>query len=277
MSAPTTTLVIEPITGVLGAEVSGIDLAHVDDATRDELHRAWLTYKVLVLRDQHVTVDEHIAFGRLFGELEEHPFTEGIDGHPEIVLLEAGGDSGKTFVAARWHSDVTWRAEPSMGSILRGREIPEVGGDTCFADATAAYERLSDDWKERVDDLVAVHDYARVFGARVKPEDQEAMREQYPPQRHPVIRTHPETGARGIYTNIAFTSHIEELEPDESDRILRHLERAIMDPSVQMRVRWRPDTFVMWDNRAVQHSATTDFLPAYRRMERVTIVGDRPR
>lgn len=276
MPTPTATLTVEPITGTLGAEVSGIDLADVDDVTASELRRAWLTHKVLVLRDQHVKIDEHIAFGRRFGELEVHPFTEGIDGYPEIVLLEAGGDTGKTFVAAGWHSDVTWRAEPSMGSILRGRDVPDVGGDTCFADATAAYDRLEDDWKERVDDLVAVHDFARVFGARVKPEEREAMRETYPPQHHPVIRTHPETGARAIYTNIGFTSHIEGLEAEESDAILRHLERAIMNPSVQMRVRWQPDTFVMWDNRAVQHSATTDFLPAYRRMERVTIVGDRP-
>ena len=276
MSTATSTLTVEPTTGTLGAEVSGLDMAEVDAATAQELRQLWLTHKVLVLRDQHVSIDEHIAFGRLFGELEIHPFTEGIDGHPEIVLLEAGGDTGKSFVAAAWHSDVTWRAEPSMGSILRGRDIPAVGGDTCFADATAAYERLDDDWKERVDDLVAVHDYARVFGARVKSEERDAMREKYPPQRHPVIRTHPETGARGIYTNIGFTSHIEGVEAEESDAILRHLERSIMNPSVQMRVRWRPDTFVMWDNRAVQHSATTDFLPAYRRMERVTIVGDRP-
>ena len=268
---------ITRITGALGAEVTGFDMASVDDATVAELQQAWLDHKVLVLRDQDVTTEEHIAFGRHFGELEVHPFTEGIDGYPEIVLLEAGGDTGKTFVAAGWHSDVTWRAEPSMGSILRGREVPDVGGDTCFADATAAYDRLSDEWKERVDGLFAIHDYARVFGSRVPEEEKAAMAEKYPPQRHPVIRTHPETGARGIYTNIGFTSHIDGVSKDESREIIRHLERAIMNPSIQCRVKWRPDTFVMWDNRAVQHAATSDFLPAYRRMERVTIIGDRPR
>lgn len=267
---------VDLITGTLGAEVSGVDMADVDGATLDELRKAWLDHKVLVLRDQHITTEDHVAFGRLFGELEVHPFTEGIEGHPEIVVLEAGGDTGKTFVAAGWHSDVTWRAEPSMGSILRGRHIPAVGGDTCFADATAAYDRLSDKWKARVDDLFAIHDYARVFAGQVKPQENAQVREKYPPQRHPVIRTHPETGARAIYTNIGFTSHIEGICEEDSDEILRHLERAIMSPSVQCRVRWRPGTFVMWDNRAVQHAATTDFLPAYRRMERVTIVGDRP-
>ena len=212
----------------------------------------------------------------MFGDLEVHPFTENDDGHPEIVVLEAGGDTGRTFVAAGWHSDVTWRAEPSMGSILRGVIVPPYGGDTCFANACAAYQRLSDEWKERVDNLVAVHDYMRVFSDRVAPAEREAMREAYPAQHHPVIRTHPETGERGIYTNIGFTSHILDVEPEESAEILRHLERQIMSPSVQCRVRWQPDTFVMWDNRSAQHAATNDFLPMHRRMERVTVVGDRP-
>ena len=100
------------------------------------------------------------------------------------------------------------------------------------------------------------------------------MREAYLAQHHPVIRTHPETGERGIYTNIGFTSHILDVEPEESKEILRHLERQIMSP--QCRVRWQPDTFVMWDNRSAQHAATNDFLPMHRRMERVTVVGDRP-
>ncbi len=269
-------ITVKPITATLGAEVSGLDMANVDSSTRDELWKAWLDHKVLVLRDQHITIEEHIAFGRLFGELEVHPFTEGIEGYPEIVLLEAGGDTGNTFVAAGWHSDVTWRAEPSMGSILRGRTVPEVGGDTCFADAGAAYERLSDAWKERIDDKFAIHDYARVFASRVPDEERAAMQAKYPPQRHPVIRTHPDTGARSIYTNIGFTSHIEGVSKEESRAILKRLELAIKNPSIQCRVRWQPDTFIMWDNRAVQHAATDDFLPALRRMERVTITGDRP-
>ena len=267
---------VYPITATLGAEVTGVDMADVDGVTLDQLKKAWLDHKVLVLRDQHITTEEHIAFGRLFGELEIHPFTDNDEEHPEVIVLEAGGDSGKTFVAAGWHSDVTWRAEPPMGSILRGRVVPPVGGDTCFADATAAYQRLSDEWKQRVYGLYAIHDYSRVFANRVEPAEAEKIQAKYPPQLHPVIRTHPVTGTRGIYTNIGFTSHIDGISAEESDEILRYLERAIMNPSVQCRVRWGVDTFVMWDNRAVQHTATADFLPQHRFMERVTIIGDRP-
>jgi taurine dioxygenase len=267
---------VHPITAAIGAEITGIDLSEISQDTAEELRKVWLDHKVLVIRDQPITQEQHIAFGRLFGELEVHPFTENDDGHPEIVVLEAGGDTGRSFVASGWHSDVTWRAEPSMGSILRGVIVPPVGGDTCFADAALAYERLSDEWKERIDGLVAVHDYMKVFGGRV-PDDQKAeMRAKYPVQHHPVIRTHPETGERGIYTNIGFTSHIEGVSPEESEEILRQLERQIMSPSVQCRVRWQKDTFVMWDNRSAQHAATNDFLPAHRRMERVTVIGDRP-
>ncbi len=269
-------ITVSPLTASIGAEISGIDMADVDAACRDELRKIWMDHKVLVLRNQPITTEQHIAFGRMFGDLEEHPFTEGIEDHPEIVVLEAGGDTGKNFVAAGWHSDVTWRAEPSLGSILRGVAVPEVGGDTCFANACEAYNRLSDEWKARVDELVAVHDYTAVFGRRVPDEEKAATREKYPPQRHPVVRTHPETGEKAIYTNIGFTTHIEGVSPEESDTILRHLELAIRNPSVQCRVRWQPDTFVMWDNRSTQHAATNDFLPAYRRMERVTVIGDRP-
>ena len=270
------TIEVRPITATIGAEISGFDMAEVDTDTLEEIRKAWLDYKVLVLRDQRITVEEHIAFGRLFGELEVHPFTQDIDGHPEIVVLEAGGDTGKRFVASGWHSDVTWRAEPSMGSILRGASVPDVGGDTCFADAGAAYGSLKDEWKERVDGLFAIHDFTNVFGAGIDPERLAEEQAKYPPARHPVVRTHPETGQRGIYTNTAFTARIEGVSDEESDEIISHLERAIMHPNVQCRVRWQKDTFVMWDNRITQHCATNDFLPAHRRMERVTIIGDRP-
>jgi taurine dioxygenase len=265
---------LHPITATLGAEVTGVDLADPSAEMIDELRKAWLDHKVLVIRNQPITRAQHVAFGRCFGELEVHPFAPGDDDHPEIVRIKS--TEKFQYAASNWHSDVTWRAEPSMGSILRGVIIPPVGGDTSFADTAAAYERLPDDVKEKVDGAFAVHDFTQTFGRGMTDEERAEKQLEYPPQRHPVIRTHPETGARGIYTNRAFVSHIEGVEPDESARLLDVLERAIMDPSVQCRVRWRPDTFVMWDNRAVQHHAANDFWPETRHVERVTIIGDRP-
>lgn len=264
---------VRPITATLGAEVSGVDMADLDAETLEELRKAWLDHKVLVLRDQAITVEEHIAFGRRFGDLEVHPFVPGRDGYPEIVTLRSTPE--RKYAAAVWHSDVTWRQEPSMGSILRGVVIPPAGGDTCFADAGAAYQRLSDEWKDRIDGLVAVHDHG-AFVRNASEEEKAKRAEEFPAAHHPVVRTHPETGQKSIYTNRAFVSHIEGVSAEESDEILRHLERRIMDPSVQCRIRWEVDTFVMWDNRAVQHYATDDFHPETRHVERVTIVGDRP-
>ncbi len=265
---------VQPLTATIGAEVFGIDLAEVSADQLDELRKAWLDWKVLFFRDQHITTEEHIAFGRLWGELEVHPFAPDDAEHPEIVVIESNEHS--QYAAARWHSDVTWRQEPSLGSVLRGRIIPPAGGDTCFADAATAYDRLSDEWKQRLDGLVAVHDFTRTFGRDLSPEKLAEKQKQFPVAHHPVIRTHPESGAKVIYTNRSFVSHIEGVSEDESRAIVEHLERAIQDPSVQCRFRWQVDSFAMWDNRCTQHFATNDFFPETRRVERVTIKGDRP-
>jgi len=265
---------VKPLTSTIGAEVSGFDMANIDADTLGQLHKVWLDYKVLVMRDQHISTDDHIAFGRLFGDLEVHPYAPSKDGYPEIVEIKS--DATNQFAANRWHSDVTWGVAPSKGSILRGVIIPPVGGDTSFSDAGAAYDRLSDTWKERLDGLVAVHDYVKFFGPRIDDDKKAEMRAKYPLAFHPVIRTHPETGQRSIYTNRTFTSHIDGVSEHESDEILDYLELKIMNPSVQCRVRWAVDTFVMWDNRAVQHAASDDFFPQERLCERVTIIGDEP-
>ena len=265
---------VRPLTAALGAEIHGIELSALDDGALAELRKLWLDYKVLFFRDQHLTIEEHVAFGRRFGELELHPFAPDLPEHPEIVHIASTPD--RPYAANVWHSDVTWRKAPSLGSILRGRVIPPVGGDTCFANAVLAYERLSDEWKARVDGLAASHDYMKVFGRRVPPEKREEMRAKYPVSHHPVVRTHPETGERAIYTNRSFVTHVDGVDAAESEAILDHLERAIMDPNVQCRFRWEKDSLAMWDNRCTQHFATDDFWPEERRMERVTIVGDEP-
>lgn len=266
---------VHPLTAAIGAEIADVDLAQVDDATVEAIHKALLDHKVLFFRNQHLSVEEHIAFGRHFGELEVHPFANGVPHeHPELVVIESTAE--RPYAAENWHSDVTWRKAPSLGSILRARVVPPVGGDTCFANTEAAYQSLGPEWQERLEGLTASHDYMRVFGARVPEDEREAMREKYPIAHHPVIRTHPETGARGIYTNTSFVTQIDDVDEDESRAILQRLERAIMSPNVQCRFRWEVDSIAFWDNRCTQHFATSDFWPERRRVERVTIVGEEP-
>jgi taurine dioxygenase len=267
-------IVVAPLTGALGAEVSGVDLADVDDEVFAELHRAFLRHKVLFFRDQHISTDQHIAFGRRWGELEVHPFVPNDAQHPEVIILESTAE--KPNAAEAWHTDVTFRACPPLGSILRGRVIPPVGGDTVWADMQLAYERLPDEVKARIDDKVATHSMEKVFGRSMPADKREKALEEFPPQQHPVVRTHPETGARTLFVNRPFTVRIEGVEPDESRRLLELLTAQASVPQFQCRFRWRPDSFAMWDNRCTQHYAVPDFYPQHRRMERVTIIGDRP-
>lgn len=272
---------IQPLSEHIGAEISGIQLDNLNQDAVAEIKQAWLEHKVLVFRDQKISTEAHIAFGKNFGELEIHPFADNLEDHPEIIVLEAGGDSPRqNYNAAKdWHIDVSFREKPPMGSILRGKVIPAKGGDTQFSNAAAAYEKLQPEIKARVDKLSAVNDYTKMFGPTTRFNSEESHEnniKEFPPVLHPVIRTHPETGKRSIFTNNFFTSHIEDVDDEESDYLLSKLAEAIRDTSIQFRVQWEPETFVMWDNRCVQHVATDDFLPLFRRMERVTISGDRP-
>jgi taurine dioxygenase len=272
---------IQKLSEHIGAEISDVNLGNLQSEELSDIKKAWLDHKVLVFRNQQITTEAHIAFGRNFGELEIHPFAENLEEHPEVIVLEAGGDSARqNYNAAKdWHIDVSFREKPPMGSILRGKVIPQEGGDTRFSSAAAAYEKLEADIKDRVDELFAVNDYTKMFGPSTRFNSEESHTEnikEYPPVLHPVIRTHPETGSRSIFTNNFFTSHIDGVEDAESEYLLGELAEAIRDPDVQFRVQWEPETFVMWDNRCVHHVATDDFLPLYRRMERVTIAGDRP-
>ena len=271
----TKTLTIEPLTATIGAEIGGVDLAdELPDAIIQEIREALLEWKVVFFRDQHrLDRERHIAFGRRFGDLEVHPLTPDDDAHPEAFVIPAGG----TFRAPEvWHSDVTWRPEPSLGSILRAVELPPVGGDTLWADMGAAYDLLDESFRREVDDLVALHDFTRTFGFGKPPDVQERMRAEHPTVEHPVIRTHPETGRRTIYVNDGFTCGIKGMDDADSRRVLRRLEHQAELPEVQCRFRWRPGSVAFWDNRATQHCVSNDFLPARRIMERVTVVGDRP-
>lgn len=263
---------------VIGTEVHGIDLANVDTETADWLSTLLVERKVLFFRDQDISKEAHISFARHFGELEVHPFIENDSGHPEIVRLE--NDKDRPPYINVWHSDVTWREEPSLGSILRARIVPEVGGDTLFANMEAAYYGLDDATRKEIDGLYAIHDNEnflnrmRMRGATE--EEIEAKRAEFPAQRHPIVRTHPVSGRKSLYVNRAFTRRIEGMDTEASDALLQKLFLQAWIPDYQCRFRWAPNSFAFWDNRAAQHYAAADYYPEKRSMERVTIIGDRP-
>ena len=265
---------IRPLTPAIGAEIHGVNLAEASIADSiPAIRAALLKFGVVFFRDQELTQDQHIAFARHFGDLEIHPATPRDQPNPEVLRIAHGPDSrGREN---NWHSDVTWREKPSLGSILLAREVPEVGGDTLFANMHLAYERLSPGMQRFCEGLTAVHDISRVFAKRLNtaPED---LHDRFPPMRHPVIRTHPETGERVVYVNTAFTSHIEGLSDSESRWLLDQLYATAKDVEIQCRFRWQAGSMAFWDNRICQHLAVSDYFPARRVMERVTIAGDKP-
>ena len=266
---------VEPLAGALGAEISGIDLAKpLDAGAVDEIRRAWLEHQVLFFRDQPLSVDEHKAFARRFGDLHIHPVLQQMadQGHPEIVVLES--DAKRPVVADRWHSDVTFEREPPLGSILRAVEVPAAGGDTMWASMTAAYDALSEPMQRALEGLRAMHSGA-AFRKRATEGQVEALARNEM-TAHPVIRTHPETGRKGIFVNSAFTKRIEGMKPRESEALLAFLYEHVSSPEFSCRFRWRKHSIAMWDNRCTQHRVVADNLTAYRRMERVTLLGDRP-
>ena len=266
---------VEPLTATIGAEIGGVDLASpVSDDVVAGIRAALLQWKVIFFRDQFdLDRDRHIAFGRRFGELEVHPLTPPGQKEPEIFVLPAEGARRAPDV---WHSDVTWRPEPSLGSILRIVESPPLGGDTLWADMGAAYGLLDEHTRRQADTLVGLHDFVRVFGTHLPADQQAKLREKHPTVEHPVVRTHPETGRRTIFVNAAFTCGIKDMDEVDARPLLHSLERMATIPDVQCRFRWSPGSVAFWDNRATQHCVSNDFLPNRRVMERVTIVGDRP-
>ncbi len=269
------TIGVDPLSPTIGAVISGVRMSgELSEQQVAEVRRALLDWKVIFFRDQDISVDEHVAFGALFGELEIHPFTPNLDTHPEVVVIHHGEKSRRG--QNNWHSDVTWRLEPSLGSILRARIVPAVGGDTLFADMYAAYEGLDDDTKQKIDGATAVHSFRHNSGRALDADSLAKFSEKYPDARHPVVRTHPETRRKGLYVNAAFTTHIDGMEPAESRTLLRRLYRQAGTPEYQCRFRWQENSVAFWDNRAVQHYAAFDYHPAQRRVERVTVIGDKP-
>lgn len=270
---------VTPLSNVIGARVDGVDLRQpLDDDQRLDIRAALNRHLVLFFRDQHITPTQHLAFAQRFGPISVAPFGPKHPDHPEITVLDQTTPKGEG--ADSWHADNTFMPEPPMGSILRAVQLPDVGGDTCFASGYAAYESLSPAMQQFLDDKRAVHDISRMLrkaianGQATEPFEQ--MQRMWPPFSHPVVRTNPVTGRKCLFVNGNWTARIEGLTERENDALLPMLIEHIRSPELQCRFRWREGSIAFWDNRWVQHYAVPDYSGQRRVMHRVTIEGDRP-
>jgi len=273
-------LTFNRIAGALGAEVEGLDLrAPINPDTLAELRAGFVAHQVLFFHDQDIGPAEHLALALHFGEPVPHPAYPRVEGFPAINVLEVTPAAAPKIDT--WHTDMTFLERPPLGSILRARVIPEVGGDTAFASASAAYEGLSDRMQRYLEGLEATHSFAHGFRhSLAEPGGAERLAPAIaanPVVRHPVIRTHPETGRKAVFVNRLFTTTIAGLSERESDAVLGLLFAHLEVPEFCCRFRWRPGSIAFWDNRATLHRPVNDYWPAHRRMERITIAGDRPR
>ena len=270
---------VESMSPVFGAAIHGVDLTTpLDTEIIKHIRQALLDYKVIFFRNQNISTDQHLDFGRHFGDLEVHPFNPIKEGYPEVVSLFNGPDSVKRENV--WHSDASWRQTPSLGSVLIARELPPLGGDTLFADMEAVYEHLSDELKAKIEGLSARHDapnfHLALKSKGITEAKIAALQVEFPSVVHPVVRTHPETKRRSLYVNKAFTQSIINMEKRDSRKLLDLLSGQVNFPEFQIRFQWQVNSIAFWDNRAVQHCPVADYWPHRRLMERVTIIGDRP-
>ena len=270
---------IKPVAGALGAEIHGLDLSQeLSKENSLRIRKLLNEYEVIFFRDQDISAARQKALALSFGPLQTHPAYATVAGFPEITILESTPDEPTKIEA--WHSDMTFREHPPMGTVLKSVVVPPKGGDTLWSSMTAAYEGLSFHMQKFLEGLAAVHDFAHGFKESLaEPGGQERLADAIaanPPVRHPVIRTHPETGKKVIFVNSLFTTHIEGLRPAESDALLQMLYAHITTVEYSCRFQWQPHSIAIWDNRSTQHKPINDYFPAHRRMERITIDGDRP-
>ncbi|MGF6963471.1 taurine dioxygenase [Paraburkholderia sp. WC7.3g] len=279
---------VEQLTYSIGAELTGVNLAHAinDDGLFAQIRSALLKHRVLFLRDQDITRAEHLAFARRFGELEDHPVAGSDPEHPGLVRIYKTPDQPNDRYENAWHADATWREAPQFGAVLRCVECPPVGGDTMWANMVLAYENLPAHVKTQIADLRARHSIEASFGAAMRIEKRLALKAQFPDAEHPVVRTHPETDEKVLFVN-AFTSHFTNYHTPERVRfgqdanpgagdLLRYLISQAYIPEYQVRWRWQKNSIAIWDNRSTQHYAVMDYPPCHRKMERAGIIGDKP-
>jgi taurine dioxygenase len=273
-------ITVRRIAGAIGAEIEGVDLARdLEDETVAAIRRLWLEHLVIFFRDQELSPERFLAFARRFGKPVEYPFVKGIDEFPEIIPVVKRETETVNFGGV-WHTDTAYLEAPPMGTILIAREVPPFGGDTLFANQYLAYERLSAGMKRLLDGLVAINssakaDVTKTREDRLRDGKRDDARTEYVAE-HPAVRTHPETGRKALYVNLAHTVRFRDMSEEESAPILQYLFQHQIRPEFTCRFAWRPGSIAFWDNRCAQHNPVNDYHGFRRAMHRVTLAGDRP-
>jgi taurine dioxygenase len=272
---------IRKIAGALGAELSEVDLADINPAMAKEIRQALLEHQVIFLRNQQLSPAQFLGFASHMGEPVEYPFVKGLPGFPHIIEVKKLEHERSNF-GGIWHSDTTYLEEPPMGSMLLAREVPPYGGDTLFANQYLAYETLSDTMKRLLDGLIGISssakaDVSKTREDRIRTDGKTAEAPRDYLAEHPVVRTHPETGRKCLYINVAHTSGIKGMTTEESQPILDFLFAHQVKPELTCRFSWEVGSLAFWDNRCAQHNPVNDYHGFRRVMHRITLRGDRPR
>jgi taurine dioxygenase len=268
---------VRRIAGALGAEISRVDLHSLDDDTVKKIRQALLDNLVVFFRDQDLDPAAFLAFAAHFGKPVEYPFVKGLDGFPEIIQVLKREEERINF-GGIWHSDTSYLEEPPMGTVLLSREVPPYGGDTLFANQIAAYEALSDGLKQALEGLRAVNTSAKADASRTREDrikDSGTTAKDHS-ATHPVVRTHPETGRKALYVNVAHTARFEGWTEEESAPLLAHLFAHQIKPEFTCRFRWEPNSIAFWENRVTQHNPVNDYHGFRRLMHRITLAGEPP-
>jgi taurine dioxygenase len=274
---------VRPITGALGCEIFGVDLANLRDGEFARIYQAFLDYSAVMFHDQVLTQEQFAAFGQRFAKLEDEPFLPHRADVPGVFYLRGAPKNASTLSTQNlgWHADHTYQRNPSMGAMLYAREIPAAGGDTLFASNYLSYEGLSPAMRQFVDDKIAIHDVLQ-YGLNsghnstatvAAIEMLMKMRQKFPQTEHPLVCAHPETGRKMLYLNQAWTVGIKGLTRDESDAVLTMLKRHSVRDVFCCRFRYRKNSLMLWDNRAVQHSPNSDYT-GQRLMWRLALHSD---
>jgi taurine dioxygenase len=275
-------ITVTPYSASLGAVIGGVDLGReLDDETTAEIRQALLDHLVIFFRGQEITPEQHLAFARRFGTLNQHDQVKGMEGWPDIIEVRKEPGDERNFGGA-WHGDVTYLPEPPLGSILYAREVPEIGGDTLWANCYLAFEQLSPGMRAMIEPLTVMHTPAKIYGLASKDWSKDSSIHSEPnlsahyETEHPLVRTHPETGRKALYVSGAYTPRFKDMTEEESTPLIDFLMWQCTREPFTCRWRWEKGDIAFWDNRCTLHYALNDYSGHRRVMHRVTINGDRP-